>query len=384
MTDVGRHPNIDILAYTEVKAVEGEAGDFHVTLSRKPRYVKADLCTGCRTCALYCPVSVPNPFNENLSVTKSIHILFPQAVPAISTIDKEHCLFFDQKKCKICFPVCKHQAIDFTQTEEEMTLNVGAIIVTTGYDIFDSALAAEYGYGRMKNVLNSLELERLLNADGPTRGEVLRPSDGKIPKKIAWLQCVGSRSPRLGHSYCSGVCCAYAIKQLVMVKSHYPDAQTAVFHNDIRTYGKGIEDLYNRAQKMEGVRFIRKNISLIKENKKNKNILITYVSDDHEVQEEEFDMVVLSVGLNPAKGNKSLAQIMGLHLNQHGFCKSHILSPNETIRPGIYSAATFLAPMDIPDSISSVTGAVSLASQLLSTQRGTLVQPKTLPSRTVH
>ena len=368
MTDVGRHPNINILAYTEVKALEGEEGNFRVTLSRKPRYVKVDLCTGCRTCALYCPVSVPNPFNQNLSMTKAIHILFPQAVPAISTIDKEHCLFLDQKKCKICFPTCKHQAIDFTQAEEEMTVNVGAVIVTTGYDIFDSTLAAEYGYGRIKNVLNSLELERLLNADGPTRGEVLRPSDGKIPKKIAWLQCVGSRSPRLGHSYCSGVCCAYAIKQLVIVKGHYPDAQTAIFHNDIRTYGKGIEDLYNRAQKMEGVRFIRRNISLIKENKKSKNILISFISDDHQIQEEEFDMVVLSVGLNPAKGNKPLTQIMGLHLNQQGFCKSHILSPNETIRPGVYSAATFVGPMDIPDSISSVTGAVSLASQLLAPQ----------------
>jgi heterodisulfide reductase subunit A len=362
-----------------VKAVEGEAGDFRVTLSRKPRYIKAELCTGCRTCTFYCPVSVPNPFNENLSMTKSIHILFAQAVPAISTIDKEHCLFLEQKKCKICFPVCKHQAIDFTQKEEEMTLNVGAVIVTTGFDIFDSTLAGEYGYGRMKNVLNSLEMERLLNSDGPTRGEVLRPSDGKIPKKIAWLQCVGSRSSRLGHSYCSGVCCAYAIKQLVVVKSHYPFIHTAVFHNDIRTYGKGIEDLYNRSQKMEDVSFIRTNISSVKENKKSKNLLLTYISDDHEVQEDEFDMIVLSVGLNPGKSNKWLAQIMGLHLNQHGFCKSHALSPNETIRPGIYSAATFVAPMDIPDSISSATGAASLVSELLSTQRGTLVQPKSFP-----
>ncbi len=379
MTDVGRHPNIDILAYSEIKALEGEEGDFRITLTRKPRYVKSELCTGCRTCALDCPVHVPNPFNQNLSTTKAIHVLFPQAVPAVSTIEKEHCLFLEQKKCKICFPICKHQAIDFTQTEEEVTVNVGAVIVTTGYDIFDSILAAEYGYGRIKNVLNSLELERLLNADGPTRGELFRPSDGKIPKKIAWLQCVGSRNPRLGHSYCSGVCCAYAIKQLMIIKSHYPDAQTVIFHNDIRTYGKGIEDLYNRAQRMEGVRFIRRNISLIKENRKSKDILISFISDDHKVQEEEFDMLVLSVGLSPAKDNKSLTQTLGLHLNQQGFGKSHLLSPNETIRPGVYSAATFVSPMDIPDSISSVTGAVSLASQLLSTQRGTLVEPRSFP-----
>src|SRR3989339_597953 len=168
MTDVGRHPNIEILAYTEVKKVEGEKGDFQVALIRKPRYVKADLCTGCRTCSLYCPVAIPNPFNQNLSTTKSIHIPFPQAVPAVSIIDREHCLYFDQKKCKICFPVCKHRAIDFAQTEEEQAIHVGAIIVTTGCEVFDSSLAAEFGYGRLGNVLNSMEMERLLNADGPS------------------------------------------------------------------------------------------------------------------------------------------------------------------------------------------------------------------------
>lgn len=367
------------MAHTEVKALEGEEGDFRVTLSRKPRFVKAELCTGCGTCSQYCPVSIPSPFNENLSKTKAIHIPFPQAVPAVVTLDREHCLFFTEKKCKICFPVCKHHAIDFTQTEEEMTLHVGAVIVTTGFDLFDSTLAAEYGYGMMKNVLNSMELERLLNADGPTRGEVLRPSDGKYPKKIAWLQCVGSRSSRWGHSYCSGVCCSYAIKQLLLVKSHYPDAETVVFHNDIRTFGKGIEDLYNRAQKTEGTRFVRNYISSVKENRKNNNLRVTYISEDHEVQEEEFDIVVLSAGMNPAKDTKSLTRRLGLHRNQHGFCKSHSLSPNETIRPGIYSAATFVSPMDIPDSISSVTGAVSLASQQLTAQRGTLVLPKTFP-----
>jgi heterodisulfide reductase subunit A len=379
MTDVGRHPNINILSDTELKTVRGQEGNFNITLSQKPRYVKADLCTGCGTCTLYCPVSVLNPFNENLSSTKAISISFPQAIPAVSAIHADQCLFLDQKKCKICFPVCKHQAIDFTQSEQEMTINAGAIIVSTGYDIFDSTLVREYGYGRMKNVINSLELERLLSADGPYKGEVLRPSDGRIPKRIAWFQCVGSRDSRVGKTYCSGVCCAYAIKQMVMVKSHYAMAETTMFCHDIRTYGKGIEDLYRRAEKMEGVRFIRKKVSLLKENRKSNNLIVTYVSNDHTIKEEEFDMVVLSVGLNPARTNKSLAPILGLRLNQHGFCQSYPFSPNETIRPGIYSAATFTAPMDIPDCISSVSGAVSLASQLLSSQRGTLVQPKSYP-----
>jgi heterodisulfide reductase subunit A len=379
MTDVGRHPNITIMAYTEVEAVEGEAGNFWVTLSRKPRYVKADLCKGCRTCTLYCPVSIPNPFNENFSSTKAISILMPQAVPAVSTINADHCLFLGQRKCKICFPVCKQQAIDFTQEEEEVTINVGAILVSTGYEIFDSTLAGEYGYGRMRNVVNGLELERLLNADGPHQGKVLRPSDGKIPQKIAWIQCVGSRSRRLGYSYCSGVCCAYAVKQVAMVKEQYRGAQATVFCDDIRTYGKGIEDLYNRAKKMEGIRFIRSRVSAIKENKKDNNLVVTFVSDDRTIGEEEFDMVVLSVGLTPMKDNKSIAKILSLNLNQHGFCQKSIFPPYETNRPGIFPAATFTEPMDIPDSISSVTGAASLAAQLLSTERGTLVEAKPFP-----
>ena len=359
--------------------MEGREGDFRVTLTRKPRFVKEDLCTGCGICSQYCPVSIPNSFNENLSKTKSIHILYPQAVPAVAMIHSEQCLFLSEGKCKICFPVCKHRAIDFAQACEQITVSVGAIIVTTGFDLFDSTLAAEYGYGRLKNVLNSMELERLLNADGPTRGEVLRPSDGKVPKKIAWLQCVGSRSAKWGHRYCSGVCCAYAIKQLALVKSHYPDVQTVIFHNDIRTYSKGTEELYVKAQKMEGTRFIRNYISSVKEYRRSNNLVVTYIADDHKIQEEEFDIIVLSAGMSPVKKNASLAHMMGLHHNRHGFCSSHLLSPNETIRPGIYSAATFLAPMDIPDSISSVTGAVSLASQQLSAQRGTLVQPKSFP-----
>jgi heterodisulfide reductase subunit A len=311
---------------------------------------------------------------------KAINKLFPQAVPPVSTIDKNACLYF-QNKCKICWPVCKAKAIDFAQKRKKGILHVGAIIVTPGYEIFDSTLAKEYGYGRMKNVLNSLEFERLLNADGPSKGELLRPSDGKTPQKIAWLQCVGSRSKRLGHyPYCSGVCCTYAVKQVALVKSHYPETHATIFYHDIRTYGKGFEDFYNRAQKMEGVSFIRTKISAIKEKRKNNNLIITYVSDGHTFQEEEFDMAVLSVGLRASETNRSMSQIMGLDLNKHGFCKTDYFSPNEiTTRPGIFPAATFTGPMDIPDSISSATGAVSMAGQLLSSQRGTLTQVKSFP-----
>ena len=376
-----RHPNIDILASTEVRAIEGEAGHFSITLIRNPRYVKEDLCVGCGLCASYCPAATPDAFNENLSNNKAISIFCPQSVPLVSSINPDYCLFLKETKCKICFPICKQHAIDFNQTEEEVTIEVGAAIITPGADIFDPALAGEYGYGRMKNVVTSMEFERLLNAAGPYQGEVLRPSDGNVPKKIAWLQCVGSRDKRFGHTYCSAVCCTYAIKQVVLLKDHYPDVQATVFFIDMRTFGKGFEDFYNRAKEMDGVRFIRNRISDVVENRDNNNLLMTYVSDNngHAVQ-EEFEMVVLSTGLIPLKDNRSITEVMGLELNEHGFCRTDESSPNKIItRPGIFPAATFTGPMDIPDSISSATGAVSLSSQLLSSRRGTLVRAREFP-----
>ena len=385
LIECAQEPNIHILAYCELKAVYGEAGKYKVTLSRKPRFVDEDLCTGCGTCASYCPVKIADIFNENMSDTTAINILCPQAVPAVSAINKDQCLFLNQKKCMICFPVCQAKAIDFSQTEEEFTVDVGAIIVTTGYDIFDATLITEYGYTRMKNVVNSLEFERMLNAAGPYQGEIVRPSDGKTPKRIAWLQCVGSRSKKFNRTYCSAVCCESAIKQLILVKEHYPDIQATIFFDDMRAYGKGFEDFNHRAQELEGVRFVRSRISAIKENKKNNGLLINHVTDKGDIQEEEFGLVVLSVGISPSQDNKSLVGITGLMLNQHGFLKTDILSPNETIRPGIFASATSTGPMDIPDSIISATGAVSLCSQLLSSQRGTLVQPRQFPEeRTVE
>ncbi|MBI4595243.1 MAG: hydrogenase iron-sulfur subunit, partial [Candidatus Tectomicrobia bacterium] len=383
MIEVNRDPNVEILAYTDVDRVSGEAGNFDVLLRRKLRYVNTALCTGCGTCALYCPVKIPDPFNEGISDTKAIHVLCSQAVPAVSTIDETHCLFLTEKKCKICAPVCKKGAIDFTQTEQELALKVGAIIVTTGYEAFNASLVGEYGYGRAKNVVNSLEFERILNAAGPYQGDILRPSDGKTPGKIAWIQCVGSRNTRF-HSYCSSVCCAYAIKQVILTKEHYPEIEATIFFSDIRAFGKGFEDFFKRAQEMAGVRFIRSRISTIKENKKNRNAIISYVTDKSGTQQEEFDMSVLSVGMSPQQTNKTLAEKMDFHLNSHGFCRTHALGPNETIRPGIFASGTFTGPMDIPDSIISATGAVSLASQMLSTSRSTLVEKKQLPIEKVN
>jgi len=376
-----RHPNIDILANTEIKGVEGEAGRFSITMTRKPRYVQEALCVGCGLCTSYCPKSTPDQFNEGLSDNKAISLFCPQSVPLVSSIDPDSCLFLNETKCKICSPVCKHHAIDFTQTEEEIAIDVGAAIVVPGADIFDPTVAEEYGYGRLKNLVNSMEFERLMNAAGPYQGEILRPSDGMVPKKIAWLQCVGSRDKRFGHTYCSAVCCTYAIKQVILTTDHHPEVESTVFFNDMRTFGKGFEAFLNRARDMKDVRFIRNRISDITENRENNNLIVTYIpAENGRLVREEFDMAVLSVGLVPLKENKELSRVMGLDLNEHGFCKVDEFSPNEIAgRPGIFPAATFTGPMDIPDSISSVSGAVSRVSQLLASKRGTLVVPRQFP-----
>jgi heterodisulfide reductase subunit A len=379
MAEAGRHPNIRVLANTDIESVEGEAGDFTVTVTRRPRYVNEELCTGCRTCSNYCPQTAPNPFEENLVSARAIDIWCAQSIPACAVVNREACLYF-QGKCTICMGACKAQAIDFSQKRKKGVMHVGAIIVSPGYEIFDAKTSKAYGYGRLKNVMTSLEFERILSASGPNKGEILRRSDGKIPSKIAWLQCVGSRDARVGHTYCSGICCTYAIKQMMLVKSHYPKIEVTIFHNDIRSFGKGFEDFYNRARKMQGARFVRRRISSIKENKRNNNLLVTYVSDGHSIQQEEFEMAVLSVGMSPSKGNKELSEIFGLELNGHGYCRTDPFSPAEIAgRPGIFAAATFTGPMDIPDSVSSASGAGAAAAQLLSTQRGSLTQKKMYP-----
>ncbi|MHC4161507.1 MAG: FAD-dependent oxidoreductase, partial [Planctomycetota bacterium] len=230
-----RHPNIEILTHTSVETVKGEAGDFTVTLTRKPRYVKEDVCKGCTVCAEYCPVPILDPFNQDLSANKAIHIFFSQAVPLVPYID-EKCLFLKDEKCSICVSVCKNNAIDLHQEPETRQVQVGAVVLAPGYSPFNPKLRGDYGYGTMENVVTSLDFERLMCATGPHEGEILRPSDGKHPKKIAWIHCVGSRQVQEGgNSYCSSVCCTYIQKQVILAKEHSADTEATIFHNDIRS-----------------------------------------------------------------------------------------------------------------------------------------------------
>lgn len=374
-----RHPNIEIMTYTEVDSVEGEAGDFKVTLIKKPRYIIEDRCTGCTVCVEYCPVKYPDQFNQDISSNKAIHIYFAQAIPLVTYID-ESCLYLKDKKCTICEGVCKNDAIDLNQKAEKVEVKVGAIVLSPGFEPFDPKLRDEYGYGKMQNVVTSLDYERLLCATGPYEGEIRRASDGKHPHKIAWIHCVGSRQVNPGgNSYCSAVCCTYTQKQVILTKDHDAEAECTIFHNDVRSYGKDFERFYQRAENLPGVRFIRSYVSIGKEIPESKNVTIKYATTEDGVKEEEFDLVVLSVGLNPPADVKGLANKFGIELDSHGFCKTNPVNPMETTRPGIFVSGALQGPIDIPESVVTASGAGSQCGELLSYRRGKLAKERIYP-----
>ncbi len=361
--------------------MEGQEGNFTVTLKKKPRYIIEDKCTGCGTCVEYCPVEYPDPFNQDISENKAVHVYFSQAIPLVSYIDQESCLYLKEDKCDICRGVCQADAIDFNQTTEKVDINVGAIILSCGIEPFDPSINGEYGYGKLQNVVTSMDYERLLSSTGPYEGQVLRASDKKHPEKIAWIQCVGSRRVTEGeNSYCSGVCCTYTQKQVILTKDHYADTECTIFHNDIRSFGKDFERYFQRAEQLPGVQFIRSYVSIDRENPENKNVVIRYSTFDDGVKEEEFDMVVLSVGLNAPAEFREVADTFGIELNAHGFNKEIHDNPLGTNRPGIFVSGAFQGPTDIPESVFSASGAGAQCGELLDYRRGKLARERIYPS----
>ena len=338
-------------------------------------------CTGCTTCVEYCPVTYPDRFNQEMSTNKAIHIYFSQAIPLITYID-ESCLYLKEGKCRICEGVCKNQAIDFTQRPERIEVKVGAIILSPGLEPFDPEVGNAYGYGTMQNVVTSMDYERLMCATGPYEGEILRASDRVHPHKIAWLQCVGSREGnphREGNSYCSAVCCTYTQKQVIQTKEHDAGAECTIFHNDIRSFGKDFERFYARAEELAGVRFIRSYASVVKEDPESKNVTLRYATPGDGAKEEEFDMVVLSVGLTPPADVQGLAGTFGIELDSHGFCRVNPANPLETTRPGIFVSGAFQGPIDIPESVFTASGAGSQCGELLDYRRGKLAKERVYP-----
>jgi heterodisulfide reductase subunit A len=327
----------------------------------------------------YCPVEYPDQYNQDISNNKAVHIYFSQAIPLISYID-ESCLYLKEKKCQICEGVCENDAIDLNQKEEKIEIKVGAILLSPGYEPFDPKVKNDYGYGIYENVVTSLDFERLLCATGPYEGEILRASDKKHPHKLAWIQCVGSRRVTPGdNSYCSAVCCTYTQKQVILTKDHDAEAECTIFHNDIRSYGKDFELYYQRTENLPGIRFIRSYASVVREDPETKNVIIRYATPDDGVKEEEFDMVVLSVGLNPPSDYKGLADKFGIELTSHGFCQTPSTNPIETTRRGIFVSGAFQGPLDIPESVYSASGAGSQCGEFLDYRRGKLTKERIYP-----
>lgn len=366
MVDVSRNPKIHLMAYSEVEKVDGYVGNFDVTIRKKSKYVITDKCTGCGECADKCPVAVPNEFDMGLSTRKAIYIPFPQAVPGIYTIDMNHCI-----KCGICADqsVCEPEAIDYDMKDELIDVQVGTIIVATGYDPYDPTEMEEYGYERYDNVITAMEMERLLSSTGPTLGKPIRPSDLEAPHSIAFLQCVGSRNFRPDrHNYCSRVCCMYAMKQARQYKEKHPEADIYIFYMDIRAFGKGYEEFYEIASREYGINFIRGRLSEVYEDPQDKGIYLR--GEDTLLQtpiELKVDMLVLSVGLEARKSSDSITQLLSIQKSSDGFfMEAHPkLRPVDTLTDGIFVAGVAQGPKDIPDAVAQAKGAASGAAILM-------------------
>jgi heterodisulfide reductase subunit A len=361
--------------------VSGEPGNFSVEVVKHPRFVDMEKCIACGTCAEKCPKKVDDAFNENLIKRKAVYVQYAQAVPLKYAIDKDNCIFFEKGKCRACEKFCPTKAIHFEEKEQKIQLNVGAIVLAPGFAPYDPTRYQTYKYAKYPNVVTSMEFERILSATGPYQGHLQRPSDHKAPKKIAWLQCIGSRDVHhCDHGYCSSVCCMYAIKEAVIAKEHAgKDLECTIFYMDMRTHGKDFERYYNAAKETHGVRFIRSRVPTIEWVQESGDVLIPYVNEKGEVTEERFDMAVLSVGLEITPEEVALAKKLNLDLTEGQFCKTETFEPVKTSREGIFVCGAFQGPKDIPQSVIEASSAAAEAGALLSGARNSLTKKKEAP-----
>ena len=369
MVSVGGHPNIELLTYSEVVQLEGEVGDFRVKVRRKPRYIDADKCTGCGICAENCRLKgrIDSEFNVGMDKRSAAYVPFPQAVPLKYTIDSERCLMVQKGKCgksPPCRDECPAGAVDFDQQEEIVDLQVDSVVVATGFDPFDPHLKPEYGYGLYDNVITGLQFERLSSASGPTYGEI-KLNDREI-NDVVFIQCVGSRDRTLGNAYCSRVCCMYTAKHAHLVREKLPDARVTVFYMDIRAFGKGFEEFYDRVRE-EQVLYRRGNPSEIYARG---NRLVVKAEDTLLGQpvEVEADLVVLAIGLVPRADTQALAELLGLSSSEDGFFQeAHPkFRPTETDVSGVFLAGCCQGPKDIPDAVAQGKAAAASAIVIMS------------------
>ena len=368
--------NIELITCSEVKSVEGESGNFEVSLANHPRYIDPSKCTGCGECAMYCPVTAVNQYNMGLDDRRATYIEYAQAVPLVFSIDADTCI-----GCGKCETKCLAQAIKFDDKERETTINVGSIILSLGSKGFDPSDFDYLGYREYANVVTSQEFERILSASGPYSGHLMRPFDRREPEKIAWFQCVGSRDVSEGaNSYCSSVCCMYAIKEAVIAKEHaHEDLDCAIFYMDIRTPGKDFEKYYKDAKNKHGVRFIKSRVHTVEPVPGTGDLEVRYVTESGEVKTEIFNMIVLSVGLQTSPEVINLANRLGIELTEGNFCKTDTFEPVTTSKEGIFVCGAFQGPKDIPESVMEASAAACSAGIGLASARETLVKKKEFP-----
>jgi len=367
MIECYRHPNITIHTLSTVKDLDGEEGNFSITIHKKPRYVDETKCTGCGICSEKCPTSIKDNWQEGLTDKKAISIMFPQAVPLVAYIDKDNCLYFQKGICQVCSKVCPAGAIDYTQSDIYEKINVSSIIVATGFQEYDPVELAEYGYGRYDDVITAMEFERLVCASGPTHGHLNRLSDEKIAKRIAFVQCVGSRSQQKGYPYCSSVCCMYATKESVLIKEHDPESDVTIFYLDLKVFGQGFQEFVDRAENQYGVKYIRGRPGEIRKDPITNNLNVWYENTANgEVGEKEVDLVVLASNMEARPENKELAEVLGLELDEWGFFqpKDNITHPIETKKTGIFMCGCCHGPRDIPESVAEASGSAACAAEV--------------------
>jgi len=362
-----QHPNIKLLTYSEVEEVNGYIGNFEVAIRQKARYVDHSKCTGCGTCWEKCPTKVNSEYNLGMGTRKAIYISFPQAVPNKPLIDRENCRWFTSGKCGVCKKVCQAGAVDYDQQDELSSVKVGAIVMATGYDLFDWQQAyGEYGYGRFPDVITGLQFERMSNASGPTEGKIVRPSDGAEPKDVVFIKCVGSRDITKGKEYCSRTCCMYTAKHAHQVLEKIPGSRAFIFYMDVRTPGKAYEEFYQRTLH-EGANYIRGRVSKIY---RSGGKLVVRGADTllGVPVEVEADLVVLATAMGPAGGSDKIAQKVGFSIDKDGFFQeAHPkLRPMETNTAGVFLAGACHGPKDIPDTVAQASGAAVKVCALLS------------------
>jgi len=378
--EVGHHEHIHLRTYSEVEAIEGKMGDFRVRIRRHAAYVDWEKCTGCGFCQEKCPRKVTSDFEQHVGKQKAIYTLSAQAVPNKPVIDREHCIFFQRGKCRACEKLCPVGAIDFDQKDTVTEERVGAIILATGYDLYRLENMPEYGGGKVPDVIDALAFERLLSASGPTAGKIQRPSDGKVPREVVFVQCAGSRDPEKHLPYCSKICCMYTAKQAILYRHRVHDGQVYIFYIDIRAAGKRYDEFTQRAMEDERVVYLRGKVSRIfrappqlpsaagREDERGK--VMVWGADTLSGQQVQIaaDLVVLAPAMRPRPATRQLAEMLRVPVDEHGWLLSldSNTHPVETVRPGIFLAGTGTGPMDIPETVAHASGAAGQVLKLFS------------------